>query len=230
MCRKTVNLAFFDMFPSYKLHDVLEALQLQRLSTRLDAMFGPKHRNFAHGMFSHLTHLDIRDFGDQSWETWSGLARMPHLTHLSFHDDYIPKSVIHSALVECPSLTVLVIVFSTQILLDEFLPHPIEFITDPRFVVLLVADPLTDWEAGAWGGEDYWFRAERLVEKRRSEGSLNFTMEEVERKMAEASVRVEVAQRKWAEEQARKEASRQAIHRQMELEGWFDATSPLNET
>ncbi|KAJ6473926.1 hypothetical protein DFH09DRAFT_1343451 [Mycena vulgaris] len=171
MCNETVNLAFFDMFPSYNLHDALKALHLQRLSTRLDGMFGPKHRNFAHGMFSHLTHLDILDFGAQSWETWSGLAQMPHLTHLSFHDNYIPNSVIHSALVECPSLTVLVIVFSTQTQLDEFMPHPREFITDPRFVVLLVADPLADWEAGAWGGEDYWLRAQRLVEKRCSEGS-----------------------------------------------------------
>ncbi|KAJ6535834.1 hypothetical protein DFH09DRAFT_1179443 [Mycena vulgaris] len=131
MCNKTVNLAFFDMFPL------------------LDSMFDPKHRNFAHRMFSHLTHLDILDFGAQSWEPWSGLAQMPHLTHLSFHNNNIPKSVIHSALVECPSLIVLIIVFSTQTQLDVFMPHPIECITDTRLIVLLVADPLADWEAGA---------------------------------------------------------------------------------
>ncbi|KAJ6501299.1 hypothetical protein DFH09DRAFT_1203040, partial [Mycena vulgaris] len=92
-------------------------------------------------------------------KTWSGLAQMPHLTHLSFHNNNIPKSVIHSALVECPSLIVLIIIFSTQTQLDVFMPHPLECITDPRVIVLLVADPLADWEAGAWGGEDYWLRA-----------------------------------------------------------------------
>jgi hypothetical protein len=39
---------------------------------------------------------------------------------------------------------------------------------DPRSILIFVTRFLVDWEKGATGGEDYWVRAERFIQQRRS--------------------------------------------------------------
>ncbi|KAJ6573610.1 hypothetical protein B0H10DRAFT_1964017 [Mycena sp. CBHHK59/15] len=151
-------------------------------------------------------------------EVWSGLTLIPQLTHLSFHDDHIPNSVCQSALVHLKSLDVLAIVFSSRALLDMFVPDHEVFVTDPRFVLLMVTDPLEDWETGARGGEDYWARADALVKTRRAgQHLLNFTLEELQEKLAQNRARLEALRRESECEAARRELRHEAMRRSLSV-------------
>jgi hypothetical protein len=174
-CGATVNLAFFDTRLWHpNLLPILGALPLQRLSSTLRSIAQlfpwPNPFDGSHLLFSCITHLDILDWfepGDE-WRTWSGLAQIPQLTHLSTAN-FMSKSVVQGVLRHCKSLKVLVIIFRSQIRLDECRLRW-DFTDDPRYVMLLVADRLLDWEAGARGGEDYWDRASVMVDQRLSSG------------------------------------------------------------
>ncbi|KAJ6626280.1 hypothetical protein B0H10DRAFT_2211472 [Mycena sp. CBHHK59/15] len=113
------------------------------------------------------------------------------LTHLSFHDDHIPNSVCQSALVHLKSLDVLAIVFSSRALLDMFVPDHEVFVTDPRFVLLMVTDPLEDWET--------------VKTRRAGQHLLNFTLEELQEKLAQNRARLEALRRESECEAARRE-------------------------
>jgi hypothetical protein len=46
-------------------------------------------------------------------------------------------------------------------------------ITDPRFCMIPCQFFENDWELGAWGGSDFWSRADELVTRRKSGAGLN---------------------------------------------------------
>jgi hypothetical protein len=118
-------------------------------------------------LFAHITHLCSRNWlGFDDTEMTSRLSLMPHLTHLSF--DFTPFiSVCPLVLENCKSLCVLV-----------FLGHPASLWSyredlavlrrDIRFVAMLNAWHLKDWQMGTHAGVDYWMRAEDFIAKRRS--------------------------------------------------------------
>ncbi|KAJ6542550.1 hypothetical protein B0H10DRAFT_1970496 [Mycena sp. CBHHK59/15] len=164
VCDATVNLTLLSVTGGPELLSLLGALQLQRLTVAFNLLFPAL--DFAHPLFAQITHLDVYD--NDGWETWSNVSQIPRLTHLSFHESQIPNPVCQGALTHCKALEVLVIVCSTQYILDNDAPDRAALAPDPRFVMLVVVDPLVDWETGARGGEDYWDRAEAFVEKRRS--------------------------------------------------------------
>ncbi|KAJ7872695.1 hypothetical protein B0H13DRAFT_2059132 [Mycena leptocephala] len=116
-----------------------------------------------HSLFSQITHLGILDKQVQvdDWRTWSGLAQIPRLTHLSALS-YMSESVSHGVLKHCKFLEVLVFICNDQEQFDQNQARA-ELTDDPRFVMLVVTDRLSDWEMGARGGEDYWVRASALV-------------------------------------------------------------------
>jgi hypothetical protein len=121
---------------------------------------------FIQSCFSHLSHLHLYGTPDRDWATWSGLGSVPRLTHLSFEQDTVPVAIWHSALAQCAVLKVLVVLCDSASAIK--IPAPYESVgTDPRFVHLRLADYLADWECGARGGEDYWARADAVVNARR---------------------------------------------------------------
>ncbi|KAJ7144495.1 hypothetical protein C8R44DRAFT_973971, partial [Mycena epipterygia] len=168
VCDATVDIQFF--FGCPELLPLLGALPLQRLSARLADLFpDPSGPDFAHPIFTNITHLGIRDTPGHGFDTWTGLAKIPRLTHLSFHYygiDY-PSYPI-SALLQRKSLEVLAISFSHGVYLHHFASDYATVAIDPRLVMLEVPNVVDDWNVGARGGDDRWVKANKLVRLRHS--------------------------------------------------------------
>ncbi|KAJ7911914.1 hypothetical protein B0H13DRAFT_1614099 [Mycena leptocephala] len=165
----TINVAFLDIMGSSTLLPVLDALPLRRLSICLDRLvpFGIDKTDFSRPLFAQLTHLDILDWRDEGWPTWSGLAQLTQLTHLSFsYHDFIPYKTCHHVLRHCEALEVLAVVCSDQQLLCRFREQQRDLASDIRFIIVMVLDDLLDWEIGARGGDDYWSVADAVVKER----------------------------------------------------------------
>ncbi|KAJ7604475.1 hypothetical protein FB45DRAFT_51216 [Roridomyces roridus] len=156
--------------------DAIGALPLKRLHASLVPLFFPKPIEFQHPLFSRLTHLEIFDRQvSVELASWSGLAVLPHLTHLAFNDEdflYIFPDILRL----CPSLKVLALVLAYH-------GHPPrvseELARDPRFVWMMCAQFIQDWHMGALSGADYWTRAEDFVARRRA-GLLEYALEKDE--------------------------------------------------
>ncbi|KAJ6610646.1 hypothetical protein B0H10DRAFT_2224807 [Mycena sp. CBHHK59/15] len=148
---------------------LLAALLLQRLSVNLDDLFpGSVWTDFAYPLFAQITHLHLFDWRSREWDGWSGLARIPRLTHLSFSKIGIADCVCRGALLHCKALEVFAILYSSRFDLDDRGPDHAALATDPRLVLLVVRNYWIEWGTGARGGEDYWVRADALVKQRRS--------------------------------------------------------------
>jgi hypothetical protein len=167
-CGVLDNLAFIKTYlGSAALLPILGALPLRHLSLALRQSFQlfpwPNPFDGGHSLFSQITRLGILDKQVQvdDRRTWSGLAQIPRLTHLSALS-YMSESVSHGVLKHCKFLEVLVFVCNDQEQFDQNQARA-ELTDDPRFVMLVVTDRLSDWEMGARGGEDYWVRASALV-------------------------------------------------------------------
>ncbi|KAJ6472335.1 hypothetical protein C8R47DRAFT_1324713 [Mycena vitilis] len=167
-CSATVNLALLDIMGGPTLLPILDTLPLQRLSACVDRLFlGTGRMDFSRPLFSQITHLNILDWRDEGWPTWSGLADMPMLSHVSFsYHDFVPYRICKGALVNCKGLQVLVVVGLDTSLLRRFAEQQADLGDDPRFVTVLVADEVMDWKVGARGGLDYWDVAEKMVKER----------------------------------------------------------------
>ncbi|KAF8184644.1 hypothetical protein K438DRAFT_1974440 [Mycena galopus ATCC 62051] len=147
---------------------------LKRLHCTVEKMFGSSRIDFTHRLFSLLTHLEIFD---HDWtaidaDDWSGLARLPHLTHLAFNEEgYLP--ICHTLLLTWESLQVLVVLLlerMTPNLLEEY--DVLELAQERRFVVIECPAYLDDWSEGIIKGADYWSRAEDFIAARKS-GQVN---------------------------------------------------------
>ncbi|KAF7347062.1 hypothetical protein MVEN_01460000 [Mycena venus] len=153
---------------------LLARLPLQRLVVCWDPLL-----NRSCPKFIRLMHLEIRDWpqGD-CWEAWSGLALLPRLTHLAFHEIDTMIPIFLGALQHCGSLKVLVMSCASQahfyMSLRTLEKSGDDITTDLRFVMFLVEKYYhdEDWEECARGGQDFWDTAEEHVQKRRS-GKIN---------------------------------------------------------
>ncbi|KAJ7873185.1 hypothetical protein B0H13DRAFT_2058807, partial [Mycena leptocephala] len=172
LCDATVSLALYAP-DGPALLPPLSTLRVRRLNVWAQALFpDPTARDFSHPFFSQITHLFLLDSDrDGDWGTWSTLAQMPRLTHLSFYSSRMANSVCRGTLEHCKALEVLAIWCVNQTKLETNIPRRAELAYDVRFVMVVVEGVekfLADWESGAQGGEDYWVRAEALVQKRRA--------------------------------------------------------------
>ncbi|KAJ7058923.1 hypothetical protein C8F01DRAFT_1147529 [Mycena amicta] len=170
------NITNLALWTSDILRDLLTKLQqitkLTRLSlniSRLDISdLGPAH--FA--PLLKVSHLEV--FGKAATLALLPIfCALPALTHLAFGEsEYAPelfKTVLEA---HKDTLRVLVVCESR----DHFLSGPQaedisiavaeEEITDSRFCVVESFDPTEDWLLGAWGGRDFWCRAEERVAER----------------------------------------------------------------
>ncbi|KAJ7087501.1 hypothetical protein C8R44DRAFT_991351 [Mycena epipterygia] len=153
------EMALEDMIPS------LARLPLQHLYAHVLPLL--RTLTPAHPFFSRITHLELLDLSNNS-ESWSGLSRIPHLTHLSFND--------HGFILLCPLLLETCASLAVLICLNEKAlwassPHhsyAAGLSHDSRFVVMACAYYIKDWKMGVHAGQDYWSRAESFIAKRRS--------------------------------------------------------------
>ncbi|KAJ7733068.1 hypothetical protein DFH07DRAFT_141322 [Mycena maculata] len=172
-CTNIYDLALWtgDTYPGL-LGDMGNLTHLRQLSVNLYALFGG-HEEFnipppAELPFSHLTHLDV--FSAVPEPLWSVFATLPALTHLSFSDYYIPE-LISAVLQTCEPLKLLIVVWTQDA--DPMWETP--EIADPRFCMIACPQFENDWELGAWGGLDFWRRADDFVARKRNgeiEGSV----------------------------------------------------------
>jgi hypothetical protein len=132
--------------------------------------------DFGHPLFDNLTHFDIvRDnfAGDYTAESWKGLASLPSLTHLSFNcrPPHYFSTTLEISLRECKLLKSLIISIGTEELAENQMDEPwfpSGFPTqDPRFVMAEIGNYEEDWRRGAWGGADFWVRADKFIRLKR---------------------------------------------------------------
>ncbi|KAJ7464133.1 hypothetical protein FB451DRAFT_1264721, partial [Mycena latifolia] len=110
-----------------------------------------------------LTHLILHDPSNHGWHYWRRLADLPALTHLCLTQKF-ERYIECTVLEQCPRLHVLVRLWFQN-------NGPVEdmqfSITDSRLVVMWLAENYrADWEAGVRGGDDFWARAERFIERK----------------------------------------------------------------
>ncbi|KAJ7489097.1 hypothetical protein FB451DRAFT_1125319 [Mycena latifolia] len=162
-CNGVVNIALFR--PHHSMLPHLAAMKLQRLTVELLSLFYPQEINFTQPLFSALTHLDARDWGDvDHYSGPSGLASLPELTHLTvFHAS---RSVLSSILSDCKKLQILIRVTRFPPLANASRELSID---DPRFVLMSMTynEMIVDWEAATQGECNFWDRADIFVAKRR---------------------------------------------------------------
>ncbi|KAJ7924104.1 hypothetical protein B0H13DRAFT_2315716 [Mycena leptocephala] len=145
----------------------LTGLALKRLYCNLDGLFGSQEKiDFTHGLFAHLTHLDLFYLGTILPNTLSGLALIPHLSHLSFQDDDYRShpSAPLTLLQTCSALRVLV-----SLILRKGEHERVDdanILAYPRFVRMVRLSYAADWQIGVHTGDDYWRRAEVFIARR----------------------------------------------------------------
>ncbi|KAJ7128767.1 hypothetical protein C8R43DRAFT_897045, partial [Mycena crocata] len=180
-CLSMIDLAFYNVFleSPETLMSLLGAMRLQRLTIILSYLFPvPARKDFSHPLFANITHLAVPDWNEGGVETWAGLTGLRQLTHLSFCNMPMLQPLCEQELARCPVLEVLIAVFVHETTREVFvnnLNHA-GLGSDPRFVTLVVADLTDDWEVGACGGEDYWYRAGALVTQRRSAAGMHISI------------------------------------------------------
>ncbi|KAJ7185922.1 hypothetical protein C8R46DRAFT_1343090 [Mycena filopes] len=179
LCKNTTNLALLyptpDLCLAPRFPALLGSLRLQRISIHLNTLFPPSAGavDFSHSMFTHLTHLDLRDYDLRNRDGgahWSGIGALSRLTHLSFRRSHVMPVICEVALRKCAALRVLVSIIRIGTWTPTTRPsHEEDRLArrDVRFVMILLLDYQLDWEIGAWGGDDYWTVAEARVKERR---------------------------------------------------------------
>jgi hypothetical protein len=116
-------------------------------------------------IFDQLTHLELIGPPSEQVDISSKLSLLPRLTHLSFNEeDFIPNCL--SLLHNCKLLSALVSLDGKS-LISSFHEYELALSKDPRFVVMY-SNWFKDWQIGVHAGMDYWRRADRFIEKRRS--------------------------------------------------------------
>jgi hypothetical protein len=66
---------------STRLAEVVTDMRPRKLIIRSKHLLGTPEPNFSLPFFDNVTHMDITDWTEE-WSTWSGLHRLPHLSHL----------------------------------------------------------------------------------------------------------------------------------------------------
>ncbi|KAF7335649.1 hypothetical protein MVEN_02219800 [Mycena venus] len=181
-CTNVHDLAIWtgDTYPEL-LSDMRHLTNLRRLSINLFDLFGghngfqlPRPEELLPLPFAHLTHLDV--FSSMPEPMWPVFGMFPCLTHLAFSDYYHPE-MVHTTLDTCAVLQLLVIVWTYDDDPDAGGEdnHDTSEISDPRFCTIPCHLFESDWEEGAWGGLDFWRRAEIELRERgeRRQGSVS---------------------------------------------------------
>ncbi|KAJ7060145.1 hypothetical protein C8F01DRAFT_1254261 [Mycena amicta] len=175
LCNNLTALALWtgETYPEL-LVDMQSLKNLTRLSVDLFNLLGghrgfevPTPEQFRKAPFAKLTHLDVFS-GTPSARIIPVFSMFPALTHLAFSEDFAPdyiKNVLDTFTFADTRLELVVVVWTEYFgydYADE--EHAIQ---DARFCMVdcLRAEKHweRDWEEGAWGGRDFWCRAQERL-------------------------------------------------------------------
>ncbi|KAJ6496077.1 hypothetical protein C8R45DRAFT_1211768 [Mycena sanguinolenta] len=163
------------------LSDLRNLANLRHLSVNLFDLFGGRTKFQLPRLdellpFAHITHLDV--FSSLPEQLWLFFGMLPRLTHLSFNNNYVPE-LLQTALDTCALLQLLAVVWTYEVDDGEETADT-SAISDPRFCEVWCNAYAEDWEEGAHGRIDFWYRAEvarQLRSERRRKGSAADEME-----------------------------------------------------
>ncbi|KAJ6512973.1 hypothetical protein C8R45DRAFT_961980 [Mycena sanguinolenta] len=135
------------------------SLPLRRLSISLwhifeykpiDFLTPPPSVDFTQPNFSHLTHLDMRDYFQVDFEAdnMAGLATLPQLTRLSFNVSRIFR-VFHRILTSSTNLQILLFTPHRVTSLTLGAEENLDLLQDVRFVVMYRRNMHRAWQMGA---------------------------------------------------------------------------------
>ncbi|KAJ7938442.1 hypothetical protein B0H13DRAFT_2648817 [Mycena leptocephala] len=150
-CHRVENLFILSRQLASSL-SAIGSLPLKRLYCHLTKLFGSAVQiDFTHRIFSQITHLQLFDYVD-SVDIWSGLALIPHLTHIALFPGsyFIPLCL--QLLNTCTSLRVIVIIEVVH-----GVPHDVrlqQLAEDDRFVCIraVLMGFEANWYVGAHTG------------------------------------------------------------------------------
>ncbi|KAJ7060026.1 hypothetical protein C8F01DRAFT_1294376 [Mycena amicta] len=180
-CTNIIDLGLWtaDVYPKL-LRDMQQLISLTRLSIDLLGLFGGENHFTLppQGLLaplSRVTHLDIitptsdPSVSPKLLDVLRSPA-FPALTHVAFTDfpEFIDDVLSIPERKATLRLVVICLEVTDDVHEDEDDARWEEKIKDPRFCVVRYEDFLKDWEIGAWGGRDFWARAEERVAERRA--------------------------------------------------------------
>ncbi|KAJ7142058.1 hypothetical protein C8R43DRAFT_1016194 [Mycena crocata] len=165
-CSGAENIFFLsDVRPA--LLPLLTAMAPRRLYMTVSPLFHLSGVEFAHALFSRVTHLflDHANLTVDHQTVAASLVALQGLTHLTLAQ-HASRAMLNDVLTRCACLAVLVvIVFKEKHVNEELSAY---FAHDHRFVQLVVRDFLADWMEGTLGRKDYWSRAEAIIHQRQT--------------------------------------------------------------
>ncbi|KAJ7664584.1 hypothetical protein DFH06DRAFT_325532 [Mycena polygramma] len=165
-CPNVVNFVIDGPGPMFpELLDLLDQMRLKKLTIQGPPCFDWGGATLKRPLFRSITHLALhkkwQGYGQttDNWLTWRRLSSLPGLTHLSLSADL--HDILPNVLAECSRLRVVIIALwgaGARRYCTGFAQNLA--VNDPRIVVMALPSDTRDWECGAWGGTDYWARAE----------------------------------------------------------------------
>ncbi|KAJ7176995.1 hypothetical protein C8R46DRAFT_1213564 [Mycena filopes] len=189
-CSGVQNL-YLDSWKPHSLLEQLADLPLKHLHCDISHLFEVDQIDFKHRLFANITHLELIDpdappssgwcrigngfafDNERDPEEWSGLAHLPHLTHLAFNDRAFTKIAL-LLLSKCKSLRVLAILTARPWSGPwcgenrEYVEEK-ELAKDPRFVRLTHFATAEAWQADARRtGVRSWALLDQFVRRRKS--------------------------------------------------------------
>ncbi|KAJ6505747.1 hypothetical protein C8R47DRAFT_1102329 [Mycena vitilis] len=158
-CSRLSNLFVAWREASLQFVPILNRLEcLRRLTIDLESLFGSSPIDFTQPFLRNVTHLELMDSGELSGHA-TGLALLPHLTHIAFNDLWPTAPAMHTR-VRTNTRLQCIIFFSE----DSVGPD----VEDDRFVGIEQTDFQVDWIRGATGGRDHWALADNFIAAKRA--------------------------------------------------------------
>ncbi|KAJ7615768.1 hypothetical protein DFH06DRAFT_1013182 [Mycena polygramma] len=157
-CSRLSNLFVSWRRVSLQLVPTLNRLEsLRRLTIDLESLFEFSAIDFTQPFLRNITYLELLDSYELSGHP-TGLALLPHLTHIAFNDMMPSVAAMHAGVRTNTRLQC--IVFFSE---DRVEPEA----EDDRFVGIEQTDFQVDCIRGATGGRDHWALADNFIAAKR---------------------------------------------------------------
>ncbi|KAJ7155042.1 hypothetical protein C8R46DRAFT_1296111 [Mycena filopes] len=154
-------------FPMKSNLDTLNTLgYFSRLTIDVCGLFHPQVIDFQAALFRNVTHLEIIESptSDEKAASYTGVALMPALTHISFFSIHICAALHPLFRTTLKGLQCIVSISPTDV--ESYDDDVRPYSDDDRFVLLKPIDFVDDWMRGATDGQDYWSLADTLIAAR----------------------------------------------------------------
>jgi hypothetical protein len=158
---------------SGKLTSLISTMRPRRFVAKFKSLLSTVKPDFSLPFFDNMTHIEITD--GIEWECWSGIHRIPRLSHILFdmygyRDRNLPNvfQAVANVLHGCGTLQVCVIRLSSNSL--HQVAAAARVTNDYRMVFIMPSNSLDlDWCSFIGGQPDTWSHAENVVMTQRQE-------------------------------------------------------------